>query len=114
MNYNYKLLSAEVVGAYNKIIIDARLDDGQVVAAFCGAPDIAGMCSPGTRLWLKRTSRTKRLVKYNRNITMALYYFTDLTILIFTLKVSKSNSLTPSPESVSTISKVLASTWRDM
>ena len=32
---------------------------------------------------------------------MALYYFTDLTILIFTLKVSKSNSLTPSPESVS-------------
>ena len=65
MNYNYKLLPAEVVGAYNKIIIDARLDDGQVVAAFCGAPDIAGMCSPGTRLWLKRTSRTKRLVKYN-------------------------------------------------
>ena len=55
-----------------------------------------------------------RQVKYNRNITMALYYFTDLTILIFTLKVSKSNSLTPSPESVSTISKVLASTWRDM
>lgn len=65
VDYNYKLLPAEVVRVYNKIIVDARLDNGDVVAAFCGAPEIAEMCVSGSRLWLKRTSRGKRLVKYN-------------------------------------------------
>ena len=65
MEYNHKLLSATVTGVYNEIIIDARLENGEAVAAFCGAPEIAEMCTTGTPLWLKRTSRGKRLVKYN-------------------------------------------------
>ena len=65
MDYNYKLLPAEVVSVYNNLIIDAKLDNDQIVPAFCGAVEISEMCSPKTPLLLKRTSRQKRLVKYN-------------------------------------------------
>lgn len=65
MEYAHKLLPAEVVSVYNNLIVDAKLENGQTVAAFCGAVEIAGMCKPGTPLLLKRTSQQKRLVKYN-------------------------------------------------
>lgn len=65
MEYNHKLLPAEVVNVYNNLIVDAKLENGQTVAAFCGAIEIAGMCRPGTPIWLKRTCQQKRLIKYN-------------------------------------------------
>ncbi len=65
MEYNYKLLTAEVIEVCNNLIIDAKLEDSQQVAAFCGAVEVAKMCKPGMRLLLKRTSNSKRLVKYN-------------------------------------------------
>ena len=65
MEYNYKLLKAAVDDVCNNLIIDARLEDGQKVVAFCGAPNIAEQCKKGTIVWLKRTSNPKRLVKYN-------------------------------------------------
>ena len=65
MEYNYKLLKANVEDICNNLIIDARLDDGQKVTAFCGAPNIAEQCRQGTTIWLKRTSNPTRLVKYN-------------------------------------------------
>lgn len=65
MDYNYKLLRAETVECYNDLIVDAKLKDGQVFPAFCGAVEIAEMCRAGTPLLLKRTSKNKRLIKYN-------------------------------------------------
>lgn len=65
MDYNYPLLKAEVSAAYNDLIIDARLKDGQTVTAFCGAVEAAEMCTEGTPVWLKRTSVPNRLIKYN-------------------------------------------------
>lgn len=65
MRYDHKLLKAEVIDVYNRLIVDAKLDNGKVVSAFCSAPEIADMCKPGTKLLLKRTSRPKRLVKHN-------------------------------------------------
>ena len=65
MDYNHKLLNAEVVDVYNKLIVDAKLESGRIVPTFCSASEIADMCKPGTKLLLKRTSRPKRLVKYN-------------------------------------------------
>ncbi len=65
MDYDYKLLPAKVVDVCNNLIVDAKLEDGQLVTAFCGAIEVAGMCKPNTSILLKRTSNTKRLVKYN-------------------------------------------------
>lgn len=65
LEYNYKLLKAYTENVCNNLIIDARLDDGQKVTAFCGAPNIANQCQEGTVIWLKRTSNPNRLVKYN-------------------------------------------------
>lgn len=65
MEYKYKLLKAYVESVCNNLIIDAKLEDGQKVTAFCGAPNIAQQCTVGTTIWLKRTSNTHRLVKYN-------------------------------------------------
>ena len=65
MEYKYKLLKATVEEVCNNLIVDARLDDGQKVTAFCGAPNIAEQCKEGTVIWLKRTSNPTRLVKYN-------------------------------------------------
>lgn len=65
MDYNHKLLRAEAVECYNDLIVDAKLSDGQIFPAFCGAVEIAEMCQKGTLLWLKRTSKNKRLIKYN-------------------------------------------------
>ena len=74
MDYNHKLLNAEVVDVYNKLIIDAKLDNGKIVPAFCSAPEIADMCKPGIKLLLKRTSRPKRLVKYNISFSVKRRY----------------------------------------
>lgn len=65
LDYNYKLLKATVEEVYNDLIIDAKLNDGQVFPAFCGALEAAEMCAKGTTVWLKRTSKNKRLIKYN-------------------------------------------------
>lgn len=65
MEYKYKLLKAIVDSVCNNLIIDAKLEDGQKVTAFCGAPNIAEQCKGGTVIWLKRTSNPSRLVKYN-------------------------------------------------
>lgn len=65
MEYKYKLIKATVESVCNNIIIDAKLDDGQKITAFCGAPNIALQCTEGTVIWLKRTSNLARLVKYN-------------------------------------------------
>jgi len=65
VEYPYELLPATVESVYNNLIVDAKLDNGQIVAAFCGAVEIADICLPRTPLFLKRTSRQKRLVKYN-------------------------------------------------
>ena len=65
MDYKYKLLKATAESVCNNIIIDARLEDGQKVVAFCGAPNIAQQCVEGTIIWLKRTSNPERLIKYN-------------------------------------------------
>lgn len=65
MEYNYKLLTAEVTEVHNNLIADAKLKDTQVVSAFCGAVEIAEMCKSGTKIWIKRTSNPRRLVKYN-------------------------------------------------
>lgn len=65
MEYKYKLLKASVEGVCNNLLVDAKLDDGQKVVAFCGAPSIAKQCKEGTTIWLKRTSSPTRLVKYN-------------------------------------------------
>ena len=65
MEYNYKLLKATVENVCCNLLIEAKLDDGQKVSAFCGAPDIAEQCVEGSIIWLKRTSNPHRLVKYN-------------------------------------------------
>ena len=65
MDYNYKLLAAKTEKVYNNLIIDATLENGQKVSAFCGALEIASICKKGTKIWLKRTSRKNRLIKYN-------------------------------------------------
>lgn len=65
MEYNYKLLKAYTESVCNNLIVDAKLEDGQKVTAFCGAPNIAEQCKEGRVIWLKRTSNTSRLVKYN-------------------------------------------------
>lgn len=65
MDYNHKLLQAEVVECYNDLIVDVKLSDGQTMSAFCGAVEAAEMCKPGMPVWLKRTSKNKRLIKYN-------------------------------------------------
>ena len=65
MQYDHKLLQAEVVEVYNRLIVDAKLANNKIVSALCSAPEIADMCKPGTKILLKRTSRPKRLVKYN-------------------------------------------------
>ncbi len=65
VEYNYNLLPAEVVSVYNNLIVDVRLEDGQIAAAFCGAIEIAGICKPKMRVWLKRTSHVNRLILYN-------------------------------------------------
>lgn len=65
MEYKYKLLKATVDDVCNNLIIDAKLDDGQKVVAFCGAPNVAQQCKKGITVWLKRTSNPNRLVKYN-------------------------------------------------
>jgi DNA-binding sugar fermentation-stimulating protein len=65
VEYNYKLLAAKVESVYNNLIVDVRLENGELVTAFCCAMEIADMCKPKTTVWLKRTSQSKRLVKYN-------------------------------------------------
>ena len=65
MEYNHKLLQAEVIAPYNNLIIDTKLADGQVITAFSGATEIAEMCAKGTTVWLKRTEKKYRLIKYN-------------------------------------------------
>lgn len=54
-----------MVSVCNNLIVDATLEDGQMVTAFCGAIEVAGMCKPNTPILLKRTSNTSRLIKYN-------------------------------------------------
>ena len=65
MEYKYKLTKATVTDVCNNIIVDAKLEDGQKITAFCGAPNIAQQCKEGMTIWLKRTSNPSRLVKYN-------------------------------------------------
>ena len=65
LEYNYKLLPAKVTNVCNNLIVDAKLDDGQQVSAFCGALEVAKMCKPNMEVLLKRTSNSSRLVKYN-------------------------------------------------
>lgn len=65
MQYNHKLLEAEVVAVYNKLIVDAKLDNGKIIPTFCSSPNVVDMCKPKTKLLLKKTSRPKRIVKYN-------------------------------------------------
>ncbi len=65
MEYNHELVPAEVVSVYNNLIVDVCLKDGQTAAAFCGAVEIASICKPKMRVWLKRTSLANRLVPYN-------------------------------------------------
>ncbi len=65
MEYNHRLIKATVEKVYNNLIVDVRLENSQIVPAFCGATEIAQMCLPKTTLWLKRTSRPGRVIKYN-------------------------------------------------
>lgn len=65
MEYKYKLLPATVISVCNNLIVDAKLEDSQVVSAFCAAVEVADLCREGIRVWLKRSSIPKRLVKYN-------------------------------------------------
>ncbi len=65
MEYKYKLLRASVDAVCNNLLIDAKLEDGQKIVAFCGAPNVAGQCKKGTTVWLKRTSNPHRIVRYN-------------------------------------------------
>ena len=65
MEYNYKLLKAEVEQVYNKLIVDAKTGDGKSVTAFCPAMEIAEVCKKGMKIWLKKTSLQDRLIKYN-------------------------------------------------
>ena len=65
MEYEYKLLKAKVDSVCNNLLIDASLEDGQKVTAFCGAPNIAKQCSKNSTIWIKRTTNPYRIVKYN-------------------------------------------------
>ncbi len=65
MEYKYKLLKATVDSVCNNLIIDAKLDDGQKIVAFCGSPSIAEQCKKGGVIWIKRTTNPHRIVKFN-------------------------------------------------
>ncbi len=65
VEYNYDLTAAEVVGVCNKLIVDAKLQNSEIVSAFCGAMEVVALCTKGTKVLLKRTSLPHRIVKYN-------------------------------------------------
>lgn len=85
MEYNYKLLKAKVDNVCNNLLIDASLEDGQKVVAFCGAPNIAEQCSKGCTIWIKRTTNPYRVVKYN-----VAFIETDGTLVFANPKYDKT------------------------
>ncbi|MBQ9732037.1 MAG: DNA/RNA nuclease SfsA [Alphaproteobacteria bacterium] len=53
---------AEVVGKYNRLIIDVKLNDKSIVSAFCSCYDVAEMCHPGTMVYIgKRKNKNLHL-----------------------------------------------------
>ncbi len=54
MDLSRELIKATVVGNYNGVIIDAKLEDDSIRPVFCAALDVVEMCKPGTRIYIRR------------------------------------------------------------
>ena len=85
MEYKYKLLKATVDDVCNNLLIDASLEDGQKVVAFCGSHNVAEQCSKGSIIWIKRTTNPHRIVKYN-----VAFVETDSTLIFANPKYNRN------------------------
>lgn len=62
MQIKNNLETAEIIGKYNKLIIDARLPDGKIVQVFCSSYDIYNICNIGTTIYInKRQGESYRI-----------------------------------------------------
>lgn len=63
MDIENNLIQGEIVKRYNSLLMDVRLSDGKIVAAFCSSLKIGKLCVPGTPVYLKIGLQI-RIVKY--------------------------------------------------
>lgn len=59
-----ELFKAVVVGCYNGMITDVRLEDDSVRPVFCSARDVVRMCKPGTGILIRRIFPVGRRIPY--------------------------------------------------
>lgn len=58
------VISAQVVGRYNHLIIDAKLPDASIVPVFCSSYDIAEMCQEGRCIYISKRTSTEYNIPY--------------------------------------------------
>ncbi len=64
MELTAQLQKAVVVKRQNGLILDARLEDGSVVAVFCASAEVSALCVPGISLFLKKIRQPQSRIKY--------------------------------------------------
>ena len=64
MQISNTLETAEVVGKYNKLILDAKLSDGKIVPVFCSCYDIFNICDIGTTIYISKREEHNFRIEY--------------------------------------------------
>ncbi len=64
MQINSLHQQAKVIGKYNDIIIDAKLENGEEIPVFCSALDIARMCNVGTTIYVRHLRKKSFHISY--------------------------------------------------
>lgn len=52
MKLDFSVIEAEVVNQCNRLIIEARLEDGSIVPVFCASDEAISLCCPQTRIYI--------------------------------------------------------------
>ncbi|MBL4784761.1 MAG: DNA/RNA nuclease SfsA [Cohaesibacteraceae bacterium] len=65
MNYQSPLVSGTLVKRYKRFLADIELHSGELITAHCANPgSMMGLSSPGSKVWLSRSTNTKRKLPF--------------------------------------------------
>lgn len=65
MIFETDLVQGEIVECYHNLILDVKINDGEIVSAFCPELDVRqNLYKVGTEVWLSPNNRSKNRLKY--------------------------------------------------